>query len=414
MEHSASHIPGKAAFPAATPCEHGLADAGADELLWRERFKRMMSFFENSVPFADLNIICQQATVALCDILECDEAHLYLLNTIGDSFVMQTGKLRTGADAGYADDVDLPSFTFESGRMRHLADNLSPIVQDLRNPHPCDVPPDGQLERGIISTVSVPIATNAEVHGFFAASYRTPQNWSPDDLEFMLEIGRMLGALIKQARYVRNTIELETLLERKRLGEEIHDNLSQLLSLLVIRADAACTSLAEGYVDSLPHQLEKLSIISQEAFSVLREEILYLKTPIDDDFSLASRISLHLERFSEAWGLEVAFANKLPACRVLISAQAELQLTRILHEALVNTARHAHASLVSVSLSCNESKITLVVEDDGCGFDVDRVSSHSMGLRIMAERAISLYGELTVESKKGCGTTITATAPLLL
>lgn len=382
--------------------------------IWRTRIKQIRNFQDSVMPCADVNLICEKATLQLCEMFNCDEAHLYLLNTLGDSFIVQAGYCRSDEDEGYVEDTDLPSFSFETGRMRHLAGELRPIVQDMRNPHPCDLPPEGQVTRGVCSIVTIPIATDNEAHGFFSVSYRTPQDWSEGDLEYLLEIGYVLGGLIKQGRYVKNTIELETLLERKRLGEEIHDNLSQLLSLLVIRADAARTSLSEGYIDALPRQLEKLSSISQEAFSVLREEILYLKTPIDDDFALVKRIALHLDRFSEAWGMPVSFVNKLPTCKVLISAQAELQLTRILHEALVNTARHAHAKSVTVLLSCDESRITMVIKDDGCGFDVDKVSDQSMGLRIMTERANSLYGKLSVESTKGRGTTIIATAPLLL
>lgn len=381
---------------------------------WQVRFNQMTRFLGAVTPFSDLQVLCKQAARSLCDVLGCDDAHLYLLSNSGDTFVQQAECHRADDGSYRIGDVDQMALPFDTGRIRQLSENRRPVVQNPHNPHPSDLPPDSLIAMGISSVISVPIATESGMHGFYSIAYKEQRTWDEDDLSFHLEIGCTLGILLEQTHLMRNILELEMLLDRKRLGEEIHDNLSQLLSLIAIRADAAYDSLKTGQTHTLEAQLEKLGAVSQKAFSVLKEEILYLKAPIDDDFNLSARITQHLERFARARDMEVTLINDLPMRKAIVSAHAELQLTRILHEALVNTARHSGANRVTVTLTCNESHVTLKVQDDGRGFNVDEVSDHSMGIRIMSERAIALYGKLHVESVEGGGTTVIVTAPLLL
>jgi signal transduction histidine kinase len=101
--------------------------------------------------------------------------------------------------------------------------------------------------------------------------------------------------------------------------------------------------------------------------------------------------------------------------------EAETALYRIVQEALTNVARHARAEYVSVVLERRPSAVRLIIEDDGCGFDVDSVLGTRrgswpvdgrLGLYGMRERAVLLGGTLTVESTPGVGTTIFVDVPV--
>ena len=89
-------------------------------------------------------------------------------------------------------------------------------------------------------------------------------------------------------------------------------------------------------------------------------------------------------------------------------------LLRIAQGAVANVAQHAGATTVDITLDVNATHASLRVQDDGCGFDPDRVGTRSgtsdaFGLRAMGERVDQLGGRLTIDSAPGNGTTITAT-----
>jgi signal transduction histidine kinase len=95
-----------------------------------------------------------------------------------------------------------------------------------------------------------------------------------------------------------------------------------------------------------------------------------------------------------------------------LPAEASLCLFRVAQEALSNAARHAHASAVTVMLTSRSTGLQLAVRDNGSGFDTARSRDHpSLGLASMRERVRQLQGELDIESKPGCGTTVMAWVP---
>lgn len=95
----------------------------------------------------------------------------------------------------------------------------------------------------------------------------------------------------------------------------------------------------------------------------------------------------------------------------------EIALYRIAQEALQNVVKHSGAGSAAVELRCDESRVLLRVSDDGRGFDLgaraEDAASPTYGLRSMAERAELISSRLTVTSRPGVGTTVTATVPLV-
>jgi signal transduction histidine kinase len=90
----------------------------------------------------------------------------------------------------------------------------------------------------------------------------------------------------------------------------------------------------------------------------------------------------------------------------------EQALYRITQETLANVARHSHASHVAMELLYNAGKVSLTIEDDGCGFNVVQ-KPKGVGLRSIKERADSVGGEIIIESNPGQGTRIEVTIPIV-
>jgi two-component system NarL family sensor kinase len=99
-----------------------------------------------------------------------------------------------------------------------------------------------------------------------------------------------------------------------------------------------------------------------------------------------------------------------------ISTEVKTALFRVAQEALTNVVRHANARTAQVSLVFSADRVTLSVQDDGCGFDLDRlqnVQRPSWGLLGMEERASLLGGELSIVSKPGLGSLVKVTIPYI-
>jgi PAS domain S-box-containing protein len=201
--------------------------------------------------------------------------------------------------------------------------------------------------------------------------------------------------------------------ERRRIARELHDELGQHL-----------TGLGLGLKvlkDSTPHlspvwnKLQELQgvtdLIGREVHHLARE----LRPTVLDDLGLQTALGNYAETWAERSGIDVDFqcigmgSERLPAA-------VETALYRVVQEALTNVLKHARAKRVSLILQFVPSRVTAIVEDDGCGFDVERsdgtLGEYPLGLLGMRERMELLGGILTIDAVPGRGSTVIAAIPL--
>lgn len=333
---------------------------------------------------------------------ECEEAHLHLLDFDGENFVRRA---HHGNDSSI--EFRKGECSADLGRSRWLLSTGSVIAMaDYENPDPRDVIPPEAVEMGFKSAVSIPLAASQTVFGMLSLTYKRPLPWTEEDHPFLVDVGRVLGVMIRRVQATKKDLELEILRERRRLSAEIHDGLSQMVSTLAMRADTALMCYEEGDHEAVVAELEDLAEVSRSITKVLREEMLALRMCSQMPDDLVNVVRERLVRFEDQWGIETRFVL-LSAEPFEVSANASLQLIRILGEGLSNVLRHAQATCVRVSLEQAGSLVRIVIEDDGRGFDVDSVSPERLGIHIMRERAAAARGRLEIESGSG-GTTVTA------
>ncbi|MFO1499041.1 MAG: sensor histidine kinase [Verrucomicrobiota bacterium] len=196
--------------------------------------------------------------------------------------------------------------------------------------------------------------------------------------------------------------------ERSRVARELHDDVTQRLALLAIdaaqahrRAETRTTAEAARAIHTGLVQL------SQDV-----HDLAYRLHPlILDDLGLEDALRTECSQFTKQTGVPAEVrASDLPSP---MRGDAALGLFRIAQEALRNTARHARAAFVLVSLGRVDGGVQLAIRDDGVGFDpVHHVEHHCLGQASMRERAELLGGELEIESAPGHGTTVIAWVPL--
>ena len=223
----------------------------------------------------------------------------------------------------------------------------------------------------------------------------------------------------KQAelQLLRQQRVLAGLEERERLARGLHDNLAQVLSYANMQAQAAREMLAKGEIETVDTYLARLADATKEAHADAREYILGVKTGISPERGLLAALRQYLQRFGQTSGLDTELVIPEPEVLAETSLEpvVEIQLLRIVQEALTNIRKHASASSVWVRLAVDGDRAQVEVEDDGRGFDPAPLlggDAQTFGLDIMRERAEEVEGSLEVLSAPGQGTRIAVRVPL--
>ncbi|MGD0089170.1 MAG: ATP-binding protein, partial [Planctomycetota bacterium] len=132
-----------------------------------------------------------------------------------------------------------------------------------------------------------------------------------------------------------------------------------------------------------------------------------------DDYGLDSALSRYVADMAATSGVAIDYQYSSPPGFGRLPSRIEVALYRIVQEAVTNIVSHAHAPRASVVVLLQHTGVTLVVEDNGQGFDAALAPrSRCLGLTGMKERASLLGGDCTIETKPGAGTTLRVTIPL--
>ena len=199
--------------------------------------------------------------------------------------------------------------------------------------------------------------------------------------------------------------------ERKRIAQEIHDELGQRLTVLRIDLSMLPRAVRADPAGLLPGQVAALKA-SVDGIVALVRDIAGRLRPATLDVGLEAAAEGLVEEFKAHLGIPCELDNRLPAGFELDDRLATAAF-RILQESLTNVARHADATRLRVVLAVKEGSLHLQVHDDGRGLDLE--SGHpypSFGLSGMRERAAMLGGKVEITSKPGEGTTVDARIPL--
>ena len=187
--------------------------------------------------------------------------------------------------------------------------------------------------------------------------------------------------------------------ERTRLARDLHDEVNQSLTGLVLRLEAARAKAPPELAD----ELAETSALAKQAMDELVALARQLRPTALDDLGLKAALASQAEELERQSGIATSFGaagdvNDLPD-------DVQLVLYRVAQEALANAARHAGAESIVVRLARQNGRVELTVSDDGSGFAFDDADS-GLGLEGMRERALLVGGELRIESRPGHGTRV--------
>jgi signal transduction histidine kinase len=228
----------------------------------------------------------------------------------------------------------------------------------------------------------------------------------------------MVGWLRKQQRsleeanakltnYAQTLEDLAVTKERSRIAQELHDTLSHTLSGLSVQLE---TMKAYWDVDPITarKRLDKSLIAIRSGLEETRRILMALRAKPLEDLGLSTSIQQMAQEAAAHAGiaLDLIASDHLPS----LSPNTEQCIFRVAQEAITNVVKHAKAKKLTVKLEFNENRVSLIVQDDGIGFDTSDTSKDKhFGLIGMKERVEVAKGTLNIISQSGSGTTVLLT-----
>jgi signal transduction histidine kinase len=226
-------------------------------------------------------------------------------------------------------------------------------------------------------------------------------------LGLVLSVGaaRRLLLLESQTRSLSAQLEQAQEAERRSIARELHDEIGQAVSGLVLDVGRAASTAGSAAVRA---QLAAIGETGERIAEAVRRMALSLRPSMLDDLGLVAALEWQAREVGNRTGLHVEVCAEDSAGE-MPDAQRTC-IFRVSQEALQNAARHSGASLVRVGLAQSAGTVSLLVEDNGRGFRAGR--TRGLGLLGMEERVARLHGRFRVKSEPGRGTTLSVELPL--
>ena len=220
------------------------------------------------------------------------------------------------------------------------------------------------------------------------------------------DLRALRGAYAALERLRLSEAERATLEERTRLARELHDGLAQDLWFAKLKHERLVP-----YVPEEQHGLAlEVTQALDSAIAEAKQAVVTMRAGDERDRPLEELMSRSIDDFAVRSGVRADFsAADLPTA---LSPRTQVELLRVLQEALTNVRKHADATVVRVSAEVQDGQLRLTIVDNGRGFRPDQTNGEGMGMQGMKERARLMGGELHVISEPSGGTTVDVVVPI--
>lgn len=338
------------------------------------------------------------------DRLAADEGRICLTRPVLDALELdpETEARITGGVVCHAPvvaDGPAPQVTGPDGRV---------IGEHPHRAHDCPIGSDETMA----ASIRAPLWASGELIGDLWVARRTGAPFSERDRRYLMTLAGIASIAVVAARARQQERHGAVLAERDRIARELHDSLAQVLGSTHLRLRHLL--LGDGLQDrpGVSAELEALADVAEEAYRDVREAILGLRESSKPrDFLEA--IAAYVDKYAVLSGIEVMLET--PEHHPVLSAGSEIQLLRVVQEALTNVRKHAQARTAHVRIQdAPPDRLMVVIEDDGRGFDPAQVRVHrdgGYGLQTMRERMELAGGSLRVDSSPDRGTRVVAVVP---
>lgn len=259
----------------------------------------------------------------------------------------------------------------------------------------------------------VPLQFDGNVVGGIWIGYFDQPRLGPGQMQGLGYLADQVIIALQQATMAAQLQSAATVEERSRIGREMHDGLSQILGYLGLQVQTIESLVGRGDQERALAELSQTRANIKAAHADVRDNILSLRTTLSGQTGLVPALAQYVRGFGLQTGLNVRLVDETEA-EPDLSPLAEVQLVRVIQEALTNVRKHAGARRVIVRLWTENGYFWASITDDGQGFVVDQAGSgSSFGLETMRERMEAVAGCLEIRSAPGQGTDVRLCVPQL-
>ena len=280
------------------------------------------------------------------------------------------------------------------------------------NVHGHDVPCPLRSSPEWMTNMAIPILGPTAKLGELWIGRRSETPFTELDRTFLVALSGLAAIAITSVRMRESGRQRAVLAERERIAREMHDSLAQVLGVTHLRLRALDTRKEVKDNPAIEVELADLADICEEAYRDVREAILGLSASSRGAQGLLDILKTFLVKYSKQCGIETSLESDLDH-ELSLSPRCEVQVIRVIQEALTNVRKHSGAKSAVVRITESASTTTFVVEDDGNGFDPGSslTDRDGFGMFTMRERMVLLNGSLTIDSAPGRGTRVIAGVP---
>lgn len=256
---------------------------------------------------------------------------------------------------------------------------------------------------GAQALIIVPLFSATEPIGTIIVANRQKDALGPEDERVLSLLASGAAIALENARLYTQAQQAAAVEERQRLARELHDAVTQTLFSVSLIAEVL-PRLWERNPAIAQQRLGELRQLTRSALAEMRTLLMELRPDALLEASLADLIrqlaDAMVGRAQVPVSVTIEDQSTLPS-------EVRVAFYRIAQEALNNIAKHANARHATVRLRCRPGSAVLHIIDDGCGFDMERVTAEHLGLKIMRERAAAVGAEAHITSRPGHGTEVT-------
>lgn len=250
--------------------------------------------------------------------------------------------------------------------------------------------------------IGAPILLQSRIIGFVNVYSEEIDFFKSNHAERLMAFAELAAIAIQNARLYQESQELAAVKERQRLARDLHDSVSQTLFTSRNMAESALRRWDKDPARAR-ELTEEVYRLTMTALAEMRILLLELRPASLTQVSLKQLFEQYLQPIQDRHPFNLQMAiDDVP----LLPPDVQIALYRIAQEALNNIDKHARAEQVIVRVSARDDGVELLISDNGEGFDASEVSTTSLGLGIMRERAESVGASLKIESRQGIGTRI--------
>jgi signal transduction histidine kinase len=372
----------------------------------------------------DLDAILRIALDNVMEIISGDIGGILLLDEETETLRY---RVQRGLSAKYTEEIRMRVGEGIGGR---VAQSGEPMLSDDISKDPRATHPDLISAEGLKGFISIPLKAKDQVVGVMNLASHVAGRFGADDVSLLSSIGDYLGTAIEQARLharlARAGERYQTLLqhslstqedERKRIARELHDETSQSITSLTLNLQAII-QMAEmkGIKDT--ELMEKIKTTHSYAIHAGHEVVKLMKElrpTLLDELGLPAAIHRYAKDTLQTNGIEVS--AEFIGTEERLPPEVEVTLFRVAQGVIGNILEHSMANNTSIKLECNASECQLCIEDDGKGFNVDKItrvdpSGRGAGVFTMKERVKLVGGVCHIDSRPGQGTRVVVNVPL--